>query len=54
MPRRDLTEWNRGVADAIARLEREAERYSNTNVPYSHAMQEAADLLSKLRPSRRS
>lgn len=52
MTRRDLAGWRSGVADAIDRLEREAECYRNTNVPHAHAMDDAIAILSRLRPSR--
>lgn len=38
-----------GIADAIARLEREAYRYANTNVHHADAMTKAAEVLRKMR-----
>lgn len=40
--------WERGVMDAQARLEREAERSAMSNVPRHDELQDAAEMLNGL------
>lgn len=39
--------WRSGVADAVTRLEKEAERVASTNWPQAQSYQDAIDLLDR-------